>query len=516
MGNVSSGYVEVSRVRTAMSDLHEMGARVRYLTIPSGWWSMPLGTVSRSGDVESALLAGFDFVVSPVSSKSLRRPNRVVGMVDVCGAKSTPDLADILNKTAALVNGSVKHLVFVPPLWVFGDSNQFKEALELPNCVCTVIVCIPLVDDGQYWQFWNDVLQLPGVSCALYFVPGLLVPALVLLRYATLPVTYLEIDPAHPPPAAYIRAFAMPSPPAIVLANSDDCDRSILLLLVPGAHIDTIIEPLDPLGEDLAIDIYGQFEQDTKKYERYREAIAVALRGHEIVSVLVVGPGKGPLVQLVVETGATAITAVEKNHLCKPILEEKNHQDWGNRVQLVYADAREIKGSWNLVVSEMLGSFGCNELSPEVLASFDCPLIPQSYTSYIRPIYSPMIPLERKDEFLAKFSVCYLLAPRQKCWTYRHPGGIASNVSASITFIPEYEEWINAFEGTFMAQLYANVMISNFEGEDDCVTSWFPMVFPVEKTRLKRDMYTLTIGRCVQQGRVRYRWEFLGKVYGAM
>lgn len=67
---------------------------------------------------------------------------------------------------------------------------------------------------------------------------------------------------------------------------------------------------------------------------------------------------------------------------------------WGDRVTLVPADMR----SWaapeqaDIIVSELLGSFGDNELSPECLdgaQSFlkpDGVSIPSSYTSYLQPI----------------------------------------------------------------------------------------------------------------------------------
>lgn len=66
-------------------------------------------------------------------------------------------------------------------------------------------------------------------------------------------------------------------------------------------------------------------------------------------------------------------------------------------MRVIKADARDyktlqalIKGKADLVVSEMLGSFGCNELEPEVLEFIEkefCHeksiIIPQKYSSYI-------------------------------------------------------------------------------------------------------------------------------------
>ena len=77
-----------------------------------------------------------------------------------------------------------------------------------------------------------------------------------------------------------------------------------------------------------------------------------------------------------------------------------------------------------------------------------------------------------------------------------------------------YEEYINAFEGTFSAVLFQNVTISNQQETSDYVPSWFPMIFPVEKTRLeKKKEYVVEIERKTSSENVWYEWKFLGKRY---
>lgn len=70
---------------------------------------------------------------------------------------------------------------------------------------------------------------------------------------------------------------------------------------------------------------------------------------------------------------------------------------WKNRVQIIEGDIRKLSEKVragrlpppDLVVSELLGSFGDNELSPECLDSITDILlpttisIPQQYTSYV-------------------------------------------------------------------------------------------------------------------------------------
>lgn len=113
-----------------------------------------------------------------------------------------------------------------------------------------------------------------------------------------------------------------------------------------------------------------------------------------------VGAGRGPLVtsclqayqQLIGEIGKNStnsnsssgvklmqmqVYAVEKNPSTVLYLQSKLQQDWtGAPVRVVHSDLRKLKAvnlfgsekvTTNLIVSELLGSFGCNELSPECL-----------------------------------------------------------------------------------------------------------------------------------------------------
>ena len=67
---------------------------------------------------------------------------------------------------------------------------------------------------------------------------------------------------------------------------------------------------------------------------------------------------------------------------------------WGDRVTIVAADMRywEAPKKADILVSELLGSFGDNELSPECLDGAQRLLredgisIPTAYTSYLHPV----------------------------------------------------------------------------------------------------------------------------------
>lgn len=95
--------------------------------------------------------------------------------------------------------------------------------------------------------------------------------------------------------------------------------------------------------------------------------------------------------------------AVEKNPNAIVTLLTQKQEDWHDKVDVISSDMRkwhpEDEDKADIIVSELLGSFGDNELSPECLYSAqhlfksDAVSIPTSYTSWVRvqfviPVYS--------------------------------------------------------------------------------------------------------------------------------
>jgi protein arginine N-methyltransferase 5 len=90
--------------------------------------------------------------------------------------------------------------------------------------------------------------------------------------------------------------------------------------------------------------------------------------------VAVVGAGRGPLVTRALraaeQSGRTVkVIAVEKNPNAYVHLLGQNHERWNDRVTVIKSDMRSWKPAFlvDILVSELLGSFGDNELSPECL-----------------------------------------------------------------------------------------------------------------------------------------------------
>ncbi len=144
-----------------------------------------------------------------------------------------------------------------------------------------------------------------------------------------------------------------------------------------AGYQDYLQQPLQPLMDNLMSATYEIFERDPVKYAQYEKALVTALtdrpRGANTV-VAVVGAGRGPLVDCALRASEESDTpivlyAIEKNPHAIIGLQRRIREDWGNKVSLIHTDMREWQpdGWIDILVSELLGSFGDNELSPECI-----------------------------------------------------------------------------------------------------------------------------------------------------
>ncbi|KAK3114017.1 hypothetical protein LTR53_008088 [Teratosphaeriaceae sp. CCFEE 6253] len=184
---------------------------------------------------------------------------------------------------------------------------------------------------------------------------------------------------------------------------------------------DYMQSPLQPLTDNLESITYEVFERDPVKYEWYERAVALALKdlravigGQRDIVVAIVGAGRGPLVTRVLQASAASgvgvkCHAVEKNPNAHVLLQRRNATDklWAGKVTVVKSDMRTWPGPLtpdgqvgkvDILVSELLGSFADNELSPECLDGVQHVLdldhgvsIPQSYSAHMTPIASPRL-----------------------------------------------------------------------------------------------------------------------------
>ncbi|KAH7347879.1 arginine N-methyltransferase skb1 [Plectosphaerella cucumerina] len=239
---------------------------------------------------------------------------------------------------------------------------------------------------------------------------------------------------------------------------------------------DWLQSPLQPLSDNLESATYEVFEGDPVKYNQYEIAIAEALAEWKDVGrscssddgavvIAVTGSGRGPLVTRALKASADTgvpvkVWAVEKNPNAYVYLLRQNELIWGGKVTVVKTDMRAWKGPLisgtatnnpvygkvDIIVSELLGSFADNELSPECLDGVQHVLaphgisIPESYTAHMSPVAHPRIHAELLSRapsdpnafetpwVVRLFALDFASAERvpghprfQQAWEFKHP-----------------------------------------------------------------------------------------------
>lgn len=349
---------------------------------------------------------------------------------------------------------------------------------------------------------------------------------------------------------------------------------------------DVLQAPLQPLSENLDSGVYNTFEQDQIKYDVYGEAVVGALKdlgadGRKTVVIYLLGGGRGPIGTKILksereynntfrqgqESLKVKLYIVEKNPNAIVTLKYMNVRTWKRRVTIIESDMRSLPGiakdrgfeQPDIIVSELLGSFGDNELSPECLdgvTGFLKPTtisIPQKYTSYVKPIMSTHIhqtikaqsipylsraipshgrgepELDEDEMWIQKYPqghvrnnmdqiyVVYLskyipLAETTKpVFTFEHPNFMNSSNerSDSIEFVMDRNADLMGFAGYFDLQLYKTVMLSiEPSTHTPGMVSWFPAVIPLrDQLRVgEGDRISLKIDRKVDNTGVWYEW----------
>ncbi|XP_068027417.1 protein arginine N-methyltransferase 5 [Melanerpes formicivorus] len=318
--------------------------------------------------------------------------------------------------------------------------------------------------------------------------------------------------------------------------------------LFARGYEDYLQSPLQPLMDNLESQTYEVFEKDPIKYAQYQQAIYQCLldrvpeeeKETNVQVVMVLGAGRGPLVNAALRAGRQAgrklrIYAVEKNPNAVVTLQSWQYEEWGSGVQVV---ARDMRG-WtppeaaDLLVSELLGSFGDNELAPECLDGAQACLkeggvsIPCSYTSFLAPISSSKLYnevracRERDRDPEAQFEMPYVvrlhnyhqLAAPQPCFTFRHPRPEGAEPGNSryqrISFRVEVNTALHGFAGYFETTLYGDITLSiRPETHSPGMFSWFPIFFPIKQPMAVRAGQEVSVSfwRCSSPKKVWYEW----------
>lgn len=211
---------------------------------------------------------------------------------------------------------------------------------------------------------------------------------------------------------------------------------------------DVLQSPLQPLMDNLETQTYEVFENDKIKYVQYQDAIYKALVNRaDLITLCVVGAGRGPLVAAALKAAELAgrkvkVLVVEKNPNAIVTLRNRRGnayavQEWRDQdVSIYHTDMRAWAPpcSIDLVISELLGSFGDNEGSPECLDCLSRILrpggisIPCNSISYLAPVSSHKcwtlaVTVEKKPEcpYVVMMHNAAVLAEPQAAFSFYHP-----------------------------------------------------------------------------------------------
>jgi protein arginine N-methyltransferase 5 len=292
--------------------------------------------------------------------------------------------------------------------------------------------------------------------------------------------------------------------------------------LAEGYH-DVLQSPLQPLMHNLDASTYHIFQLDPVKYVMYEKAVYQALVDSKpfwdedyVPVIMVVGAGgHGPLVNCCIQAAAAAnvhckLYAIEKNPNAIITLKRMKETVWHDTVQLVHTDMRHWDNpeKADILVSELLGSFGDNELSPECLDGAQRLLktngisIPESYSAYVAPLSSYKLHTEVKrykelksyeTPYVVMFKAVHELTDAQLAWTFTHPlrdvhGRIQPPPPHNMhnwrfthnIFSIDQGEMCHGFAGYFDTVLYKDILLSiEPKTFSKGMFSWFPIYFPL-------------------------------------
>ena len=286
---------------------------------------------------------------------------------------------------------------------------------------------------------------------------------------------------------------------------------------------DCLQTPLQPLMDNLESMSYEVFEKDPIKYKEYQRAITSALQTFQTkdqLVLMVVGAGRGPLVSASIDAALNAgkrlkLFAIEKNCNAMNTLNYLKNNYWNKYdhvdVEITCVDMREFNPTTkaDVIVSELLGSLGDNELSPECLdglwkcSKSDTISIPQTYTSFIAPIMSyklhsrtllnrdPSKPIYAayENQYVVYLKNFYLIDKPKQLFTFDHfdmtihPTKKDNQRFKTLNFKSKLPAICHGFAGFFEATLFKDIKISTVCGDETAdMFSWFPLYIPIQKS----------------------------------
>lgn len=264
-----------------------------------------------------------------------------------------------------------------------------------------------------------------------------------------------------------------------------------------------------------------------------------------------IGAGRGPLVRAAINASKITgrqlkLLVVEKNPNAIVTLSHLINSIWRNEeITLISSDMRTLvlDEKVDIIISELLGSFGDNELSPECLDGAQKHLksdgisIPCNSISYIRPVMSRKIynnardhgplhtsftsPIDDKKiyqnplevNWVVLFNNVYYIDKPKELFRFVHPNKddpIDNTRAGTLQFTAKQECILHGFAGYFSSQLYKDISLSTEPSSHTLgMISWFPMFFPLCDPVLLADDATIEVNfqRKLDNQKVWYEWQ---------
>jgi protein arginine N-methyltransferase 5 len=202
------------------------------------------------------------------------------------------------------------------------------------------------------------------------------------------------------------------------------------------------------------------------------------------------------------------VLAVEKNPNAIVTLSCMIRDMWHDKdVNLIAKDMRyvQLEEKADIMVSELLGSFGDNELSPECIDGVQHHLkpdgisIPCDSVSYLQPVMSKKLfysfHQEKKEKrerygiaaeinWLSYMSRIFHIDNFQELFKFVHPNleqkPIDNSRHGCVTFRSSLDCVLNGFAGYFTSKLYKDIELSILPTTHTLgMASWYPIFFPV-------------------------------------
>lgn len=287
-----------------------------------------------------------------------------------------------------------------------------------------------------------------------------------------------------------------------------DSVKELIVRTPISRHLTIFQNPMETIGVNLSSFAYEVLETDQSKYLLYKKAIHSAIsnlikhKSMDSIVVAVIGAGRGPLVECAMQCGIRNLYIVERNPSAIEFLKSKL-DEWMPRVahiELFGQDIRKLSlPKVDIVVSELLGSIGDNELAPECLYNWKNIIdnqfgvvIPQMYSSVFVPIMSDYLWAKAVNEH--KLQQILVIPIDTSIYLSKPQIGLTFNYSLeqnepstlylrkSIVFKSAIDGICHGMGGWFSATLYGDVSFSTSPIDDNSgVFSWFPVFIPFSR-----------------------------------